>query len=67
MGNESLAERILRDIQNGLTAEVLESDHTSILFRVTFRDGTAAQGVFYPKEWQLNGTEHDDFELGEIE
>jgi len=64
---EKFAERIVTEIQDGVTAEVLDSDHTSILFRVTFRDGSTSTGVFYPKEWQLNETDHDDFELGEIE
>jgi len=43
--------------------EILESDYTSILFNLTWKDGSTQRGIFYPKEWQLTKTEFDDLEL----
>ncbi len=59
----SIEERIVAMIQDAVSADVLETDHTSMLFRVTFQDGSTRRGVFYPKEWQLIEKQSDDFEL----
>jgi hypothetical protein len=43
--------------------EILDSDYTSILFKVTWKDNTTQRGIFYPKELALNPTNFDDLEL----
>jgi len=67
---DSFEDRLLGMIQHSVKVEILETDHTSVLFLVTIKDryGTRRhKGIFYPKEWRLGltdkGWQHDDFEL----
>jgi len=63
---DSFKDRLLDMIQNSEKIEILDTDHTSVLFVVTIKDRRGTRhhkGVFYPKEWSIHGKEHDDFEL----
>jgi len=59
--------RIKDMIQNCTAAKVLDTDHTSVLFRATIKTRGKVyepRGIFYPQEWQdMFPTELDDFEL----
>jgi hypothetical protein len=63
---KTFEERIVDQIQHAVSAKILKTDSTGVLFLVTIKDKYSTRqrrGIFYPKEWQLNKTEFDDFEL----